>query len=93
MLRYFKLSQKLRTPTMSEPAPTPDTEADADGRTFRIDESELDAILGAARDRADAVEHGTHHHSDDRFGAGLRAGAEHVHRAVIERGDLVDTTE
>ena len=66
------------------------TGSDGPGRVFEISEAELDAILEHARDRAEAVKRGTLNHTDDRFAAGLREGAEQLHRGVIERGDLVD---
>jgi len=63
---------------------------DGSTRHFEISEAELDAILDEARDRADGVEQSTPNHVDEQYAAGLRGGAEQVHRGVIERGDLVD---
>ena len=77
---------------MSEAPPTHD-KPDVGGRTFQIDESELDAILDEARDRVDAVGEPHADLGGAAYGSGVVDGAEQVHRGVIERGDLVDPPE
>jgi len=78
---------------MSEAPPTHGTEAEAGGRTFQIDEAALDAILDEARERADAVGESHADLGGAAYDSGVVDGSEQVHRGVIERGDLVDTTE